>query len=532
MFSRTRLDMRDILVYFPDKDNPKNSRESCTLNVTLDPQNLSGGMIMSRYPRLLNARHLLVFILLLATMSLDLANAQIPPDAKTVIRDVSFATEDGWTIHATYYLPPGTSPTPRPGLVILSEPDWVPRTISDELALGVAEIGMAALAIDVRGTDASYGDKDYQKFTRAERDAMQLDIRAAINFLASQKEVDSNRLAVFGASDMVDYVVREAAEDTTRIKALILSSGLLSDAGRESLRSRKDLPVLVFASEDDSHARQQQSAEPYFLSGDQGSRLLFVMDRGASIFNRPGDPIGKTTTWLRENLIGIGYQQGITIRTEDDKLLQGTLYMPDGQDKDRKPVGAVVFIHGANHDATTWYHLAREVTKSGLASLIFDQRGFMKSTPDNERPYAFDIETIQKDIRAAINFMAEQNGVDPDRMALITATSRGGPTIAAAYGDKRIKTIVGMSFYGGNDDTNKMLTKMDIPLFLIASTNDIRADGRSLTDATRETYRLSNNKETELLMYDDAGRGSAMMKVKPELVGMIVRWFNEKLGAR
>lgn len=486
---------------------------------------------MSRYPSLLKAWHVFVFIMVLATASLNPANAQIPPDVKTVIRDVSFVTEDGWTIHATYYLPPGTSPTPRPGLVILSEPDWVPRTISDELSLGVAEIGMAALAIDVRGTDASFGDKDYQKFTRAERDAMQLDIRAAVNFLSSQPEVDSNRLAVFGASDMVDYVVREAALDTTRIKALILSSGWLTDEGRDSIRFRKDLPVLVFASEDDPHERQQRAAEPYFLSTDQGSRLLFVMDRGASVFNRPGDPIGKTTTWLRENLVGIGYQKEISFSTEDDKLLKGTLYMPDYPDKDtgKKPVAAVVFVHGANHDATTWYHLAREVTKSGLAALIFDQRGFMKSVP-NQRPYAFDIETIQKDIRAAINYTAAQPGIDPDRIALITATSRGGPTIAAAHGDKRIRTIIGMSFYGGNAATNKMITDMDIPLFLIASTNDIRADGRSLTDATRETYKLSNNKETELLMYDDAGRGSAMMKTKPELVGMLVRWFTEKLA--
>jgi len=32
------------------------------------------------------------------------------------------------------------------------------------------------------------------------------------------------------------------------------------------------------------------------------------------------------------------------------------------------------------------------------------------------------------------------------------------------------------------------------------------------------------------VLYDDAGRGSDMLKVKPELSGMIVRWLNEKLG--
>jgi dienelactone hydrolase len=474
-------------------------------------------------------QHVMIVCITLAVLSMAPIYAQIPPDSKTLIKDLSFKTDDGWTIHATYYLPPETGPTPIPGLVILSEPGWVPRSISDEISLGVTDIGMAALAIDIRGTDASFSEKEYQSFTQDERDAMQLDIRAAVKYLSSQKEVDANRIAVFGASDMVDYAVREAAINTSQIKALILSTGWLSDKGREGIKYRKDLPILTFVSEDNPRSKQEMSSESFFLSEDKGSRLMFVMDRGASIFNRPGDPIKKTTDWLMQNLVAIGYQSKISFKTEDNKLLRGTLYMPDGIDKNTKPVGGVVFIHGANHDATTWYHLAREVTKTGLASLIFDQRGYMKSVP-NERPYAFDIETIQKDIKAAIKFMASQNGIDPDRIALVTATSRGGPTVASAYGDDRIKTIVGLSFYGGNEETNRYITEMDIPLFLTASINDVRADGRSLAEATREAYRLSNNKETELIMYDDAGRGSSMMKTKPELVGMIVRWINEKLA--
>ncbi len=315
----------------------------------------------------------------------------------------------------------------------------------------------------------------------------------------------------------------------SQIKALVLSTGWLTDAGRKAIEYRKDLPVLTLVSEDDPREKQELASEPFYRSADKGSRLMFVLDRGASIFNRPGQPIKRTTDWLKANLVGIGYQSKISFTTEDRKLLKGTLYMPDGNDRDPAPVGGVVFIHGANHDATTWWHLAREVTKTGFASLIFDQRGYMHSVP-NERPFAFDIETIQKDIKAAINFLASQSGVDPDRIALVTATSRGGPAVAAAYGDDRIKAIVGLSFYGGTEVTNRYISEMDIPFFLVASTNDVRADGRSLVEATRETYRLSNNKETELLIYEDAGRGSAMLKTKPELTGMVVGWIFKKLS--
>ncbi|NNE37477.1 MAG: prolyl oligopeptidase family serine peptidase, partial [Gammaproteobacteria bacterium] len=361
-------------------------------------------------------------ILLICFLFVPIQNlyAQIPEDNNSIIKELSFKTQDGWTLYATLYLPSDKKPNPIPGVVIMSEPDWVPRSISDEISLGITDQGMAAMAVDVRGTDASFGGKAYQLFTQEERDAIQLDIRAAVDFLASQEEVDSNRIAVFGASVMVDYVAREAATNIDRVKAIMLSTGWLTDNGREAIKSRKDLPVLAFMSEDDSKEKQQMAAEPYFLSEDDGSELLFVMDRGASIFNRPGDPIGKTTSWLMKNLMGIGYQSEVSFRTEDRKLLRGTLYIPDWIDTATKPVAGVVFVHGANHDATTWWKLAREVTKTGIASLIFDQRGYMTSAANNERPYAFDIDTIQKDIKAAINFLASQRGVDPGRIALVT----------------------------------------------------------------------------------------------------------------
>ena len=71
---------------------------------------------------------------------------------------------------------------------------------------------------------------------------------------------------------------------------------------------------------------------------------------------------------------------------------------------------------------------------------------------------------------------------------------------------------------------------MEIPIFLVASANDMNADGRSLETSTREAYGLSKNKDSMLLMYDlEGGRGSTMIRINPELVGMLTRWFNEKL---
>lgn len=486
---------------------------------------------MKRFPVRGLLQHASVLLVVLSTSTVIPLFSQVQPGAAQGSRDVSFQAEDGWTLYATYYPPERAPQVAVPGLVVLSEPDSTPRNIGSNIARSAAANGMAALTIDMRGTAASFGKKDFQVFSPEERDALQLDIRAAIKFLSSQQEVDSKRIAVFGAGVTVDYVVREAAINATQVKAVVLSTGWLSDRGRESVKSRKDLPVLAIASDDDARNTQSQAAEPFFLSQDKGSRLMFVMDRGASIFNRPGQPMEKVTAWLKDNLRALGKETEISFKTEDGVTLIGNLFMPDGVDEKSKVAG-VVFVHGANHDATTWYHLTRELVKAGMAALIFDQRGYRKSVSDIARlPQSADsVNTRHLDIKAAINFLASQSWVGSNRIGLVTATSRGGPAVRAVYGDSRVKTVVGLSFYGADEDTQRFLVDMDIPLFMIASINDENADGGSLEDGTREAYRLSKNKESELLMYDDAGRGSNMLKTKPELTGMIVRWFTEKLA--
>ena len=58
---------------------------------------------------------------------------------------------------------------------------------------------------------------------------------------------------------------------------------------------------------------------------------------------------------------------------------------------------------------------------------------------------------------------------------------------------------------------------------------DVNADGGSLDEGTKEVYRLSKSKYTELLLMDDAGRGANMLHEKPELLPIIVRWLNTRL---
>jgi dienelactone hydrolase len=459
------------------------------------------------------------------------AFSQAGASPKSEISEVNFQTEDGWMIQGTFYMPNLAGPVPA--LVVLSEPGGPNlsqhiRQIGANISRGVADrIGMAALSIDVRGTGHSFGKKYFEEFSPEERDGLQLDIRGAISFLSAQRGIDRNRIAILAPSAAAEYAVREAARNVPQVKALVLTTGWFTEKSREYLRSRADLPILAIASKDDPKKDQERAAEPYFASDNKGSSLMFVIDRGAAIFNRPGNVIEQVADWLKTNVGALGTETDISFKTEDGWTLRGNLFIPDGLGNRKVP--AVIMVHGQNHDAQAWYYLAREIAKSGLAVMYFDRRGNGRSSYDKGTAPAGFGAGNPLDVEAAINFMTNQKAVDANRLGLIGATALATAIVEASMDDRRIKTIVGMSLYGASDAVKQYISKSDVPLFLMASSNDVNADGGSLADASRELHRLSKSKETELIMYDDGGRGSNMPQVKPELTGMIVRWLNEKL---
>jgi alpha-beta hydrolase superfamily lysophospholipase len=181
------------------------------------------------------------------------------------------------------------------------------------------------------------------------------------------------------------------------------------------------------------------------------------------------------------------------------------------------------------------YYLAREVAKTGIAALTFDWRGTRKSVdekrgevginlPDEERNKIF------LDVKAAVDLLASQDRVDGSRLGLLASTATNNHAIRAAMGDSRIKTMVGLSFYAPAPDVKQYLQTAELPLFIIASTEDVNADGGSLAEGSKEVYEVSNSKQTEFILFDNAGRSTGMLKTNPELVGMINRWFKDKLA--
>ena len=124
--------------------------------------------------------------------------------------------------------------------------------------------------------------------------------------------------------------------------------------------------------------------------------------------------------------------------------------------------------------------------------------------------------------------------MDGDRIGLVAATAGNGRAVKAASTDGRVKTIVMLTTTALtlSDQSKQYLGGSKVPIFAIASSEDINYGADNLSETTRKTYQASGNKDSEFLLFDSAGRGSEMLKTRPELQTMIVRWFMEKLASK
>jgi dienelactone hydrolase len=166
-------------------------------------------------------------------------------------KEVTFKTEDGFTIYGNLRIPDGgTGDRAFPGVVLLHS-GLSDRNLLYGLEQDLARNDIAVLNIDWRGRGKSKGKGIYFSLSKTDQDNAFLDAKAAIDFLASQKGVDSDRIGVFGTVLGARWGSGGAVGDN-RVKTMILVSTY--DPGKaveDYITSRTDMPVLVMASADE-----------------------------------------------------------------------------------------------------------------------------------------------------------------------------------------------------------------------------------------------------------------------------------------
>jgi len=224
------------------------------------------------------------------TLALVLAGA-LAPGAFAAQR-VTFRTDDGVTIAATWYEPPSRGPA-----VILVHMLQRTRRDFEALAIRLSSEGIGTLAIDLRGhgeSQGSYGDNFAP---------MVADLKAARRFLATRSDV-VGRIGILGASLGANLAALAAADDPTITSVALLSPsldyrGLRIEPAMRKIGSRR---VLMVVSDDDAYAtRTARDLE----KGTTGREVIHLpaAGHGSVMLERDPSLIGLVVDWFRRSLL-------------------------------------------------------------------------------------------------------------------------------------------------------------------------------------------------------------------------------------
>jgi len=461
-------------------------------------------------------------------------NPVVDHSASQSEQEVAFQSEDGWTIYGTLSIPPDIGEHERvPAVLLLHSSGHDQETFNKHYAIpGLSHLlsnrRTASLRIDWRGRGKSIGAQEFHSFTQAQRADVYLDVKAAINFLTTQKKIDSDRIAIVAEEFSADAAVRGSIDDA-RVRLFALISGRLGNEAKEYI-GKESLPVFCIVSSDDKPGFKDMT-EVYRLSSNPKSDILICRNAGigTTIFylwrhrypkEKPVEE--RIADWVSRHLGAGNLVQEVSFLTEDGWTIYGDLTMPEDTSV-RAP--AVVLLHTALSDRYVYHDLAQAISSAGIAVLNLDWRGRGRSTgkgkyselkqEERERGYL--------DARGGINFLATLPSIDSARIAVL-GTDRGAlHAVNIALNDPRVKALVILTvIFTAQEKT--ALTTLGIPILYIAS-KGIEDVLRDLTEAKR----LSQNKGSQLVVYPGSALGYQLLEANRAVQSRIVGWLGNQL---
>jgi len=233
---------------------------------------------------------------------------------ETTEEKVSFLTDDKVLIAGTYYSTSTSNKnTSAADAIILlhmlgrDRNDW--NTFASTLSNN--NNGYTVLSLDLRGHGQSVNHNgkaiSFQSFTLDDFNKMVLDVKAAKQFLVTQKGINSNNIAIVGASIGANVALKYAVLDPSIKAIVLLSPGLDYKGVRTSDAITKFMnPIYIAATGKDSIA----GTDPQTLCNmiNCGNKLKVYQDsnsHGTDMFldSSLNPPLGSVIiSWLNESI--------------------------------------------------------------------------------------------------------------------------------------------------------------------------------------------------------------------------------------
>ncbi len=456
-------------------------------------------------------------------------------------REVSFKTEDGWALYGTLNIPDGVKGK-IPAVILL------PSFEHDRAAFGIyrdpgpgrpqypglapviTARGVATLNLDLRGRGQSMAKKEIHSFSPEELSKLYMDVRAALTFLESQPEIDASRIGIVAVGMSAEAAVMGWKGDS-RVSAIALISGRLSETAKKQISASPELPLLLVVSSEDKKGFADMT-DAYFLSKSKESDIEVYSGLGSgtwmfSLFRQKYSQekplqnfIGE---WIAGKVLLTGQLTEVSFQTEDGWTIFGNLRVPEGV---TEKVPAVILLHSGLSDRNIYDELEVMLAKQGLAVLNIDWRGNGKSAGKGKY---FELSKAERDkgyldAKAAVNFLASQPNVDASRIGILGTVIGAKHAMAAAVEEPRIKTAVVLTGYIPTEKEKAYLTTNKLPVLYVTS-----AGHKAVTQSLSDIYKLTRDQGSELVIYDGGAIGYQLFKLDDDLLPRVVRWMKEKL---
>lgn len=134
----------------------------------------------------------------------------------------------------------------------------------------------------------------------------------------------------------------------------------------------------------------------------------------------------------------------VTFHNHFGITLAADLYTPRGKAEGRRAALAVSGPFGAVKEQSSGLY-AQSMAERGFVALAFDPSFTGESGGTPRDVYSLDINT--EDFQAAVDFLSNLEGVDPERIGIIGICGWGGISLNAAANDPRIKATCAVTMY-------------------------------------------------------------------------------------
>jgi dienelactone hydrolase len=214
-------------------------------------------------------------------------------------RDVDIEADDGFLLRGTYF----DAGKIAPAILLLHQCNGDKKGY-DNLASMLAAAGFNVLTFDSRGFGESASGRyaNFRSLMDAVMPKFPEDVAAAHEFVISQPNVNKRLVGAVGASCNVSMAVL-LAQRHAEVRALVLLSGPIHEAGKNFVRRSSDVAVFGAASEDDGRAVQDMK-EVVSLSQNGASKLLTFKNagHGVQMFVKEAQLESNIVNWFKGQL--------------------------------------------------------------------------------------------------------------------------------------------------------------------------------------------------------------------------------------